>query len=302
MSRALRAILLLCLAAVAPLALAEPVTEPAPTVVNATQTPTLTGRPVQIDLYWRERPRPLGTPGAVAESGAQDAEDLAAAAARGVVVLAHGFMRSRHAMAGHARSLAEAGFLAIASDLPYSVSARDNGEALGELVALIERGRFSPPLPVPHAGAVAARLDLTAAGESGKAKSAAAPRVVLLGYSAGALAALFAAERPGVVAYVGLDPIDFAGGEGLVVARRLAIPTVLIYGPPSACNVLRIADTWNTAFADLREARFIEHASHCDFEAPSDALCAHLCGATNPQRQDAIRAAVVDAVKRLLAD
>lgn len=222
----------------------------APTPPPKALTLTLSGRPVRVDLY------------APAAGGDRDA-----------IILVHGFMRTRASLAGHAAALAEAGYLALASDLPYAVSARDNGEALADLVALLRAGALGPP----------------------------AERVVLAGFSAGALAALFAAvDTPDLAGYIALDPIDFPEHEGLSAARRLSVPAVLLHGPPGVCNVFRVAAPWAAAMPALQGEQLIGNASHCDFEAPSDGLCTHLCGATAPERQAAVRAALLQAVARLL--
>lgn len=223
---------------------------PTPPPKALTLTLTLSGRPVRVDLY------------APAAGGGRDA-----------IILAHGFMRTRASLAGHAAALAEAGYLALASDLPYGVSARDNGEALADLVALLRAGALGPP----------------------------AERVVLAGFSAGALAALFAAvDTPDLAGYIALDPIDFPEHEGLAAARRLSVPAVLLHGPPGACNVFRVAAPWAAAMPALQGEKLIGNASHCDFEAPSDGLCTHLCDATAPERQAAVRAALLQAAARLL--
>lgn len=223
-----------------------------PSAEPQTRTLTLSGRPVRVDLY------------APAAGGGRDA-----------IILAHGFMRTRASLAGHAAALAEAGYLALASDLPYAVSARDNGEALADLVALLRAGALAVPLPVE--------------------------RVVLAGFSAGALAALFAAANtPDLAGYIALDPIDFPEREGLAAARRLTVAAVLLHGPPSACNVFRVAAPWAAAMPALQDEQLFGNASHCDFEAPSDGLCTHLCGATDAERQAAIRAALLQAAARLL--
>ncbi|MBK1681682.1 hypothetical protein [Rhodocyclus tenuis] len=218
---------------------------------NAVRTLTLTlsERPVRVDVH-----APAGK-------------------GRDAIVLAHGFMRTRASLAGHAAALAEAGYLTVASDLPYGVSARDNGEALGDLLALMRAGALGMPVE----------------------------RIVLAGFSAGALAALFAAvNTPDLAGYIALDPVDFPDREGLAAAHHLQIPAVLLHGPPSACNVFRMAAPWAAAMPDLREERLIENASHCDFESPTDGVCTHLCGATTPERQAAVRAALLRAAAALL--
>jgi pimeloyl-ACP methyl ester carboxylesterase len=191
---------------------------------------------------------------------------------RGAVVLAHGFTRSRATMAGHAEALGQAGFWVVVPDLPYLMDSRDNAVALRDLLAVLREGRAGP------------RLE----------------RFVLVGFSAGGLSALLAADTPGVVGYIGLDPFDRPGGVGLTAARKLQIPVFLLRGPAGACNAYGIADPWLGALPNLVEARQIEAASHCDFEAPTDRICRVICGATDPARQAVVREFLVTRVQRLL--
>jgi pimeloyl-ACP methyl ester carboxylesterase len=221
---------------------------PSPAAGMATIDLTLTGRPVKADLY-----QPANPPA-------------------GMVVLAHGFLRSRHNMAGHAAALAAEGYAVVVPDLPYLTDSRDNGRALTELVAQIRSGAFAPAIE----------------------------RVVLIGFSAGGLSTLLAAASPGVAGYVGLDAIDRPGGVGLAAARQLQTPTILIRRPASFCNGYGIAEPWHDALPKLVEQKIIEGASHCDFEAPTDGWCEAFCGSTDAARQQAIREAIVAAVKRLL--
>lgn len=228
-------------------ALARILAGPCEAAVIATDV-ELIGRTVRADVY-----RPDGTP-------------------RGTVVLAHGFLRSRTTMAGHATALARDGALVIVPDLPSWTDSRENGRALVELVARVRAGAFGAPIG----------------------------RVMLVGFSAGGLAALLAAASPGVVAYVGLDAFDRPGGIGLEAARTLRTPAFLVRGPSSFCNAYDIAAPWSAVLPVLAEERTIAGASHCDFEAPTDRWCTLLCGATDPARQQAVRDALRFAVERFL--
>ena len=197
---------------------------------------------------------------------------------RGAAILSHGFTRSRATLAGHARALAEAGVLAITPDLPCTFDFRCNGRALAALVAQLRAGDVLGP-PVE--------------------------RVMLVGFSAGGLSSLLAAEAPGVVGYVGLDPFDRAmAGEtahlGLTAARTLRTETLLLRAPPSRCNAEAVAAPWATALPRLWRDELIAGASHCDFESPSDWMCRLACGDTDPARQQRVRQALLDAAGRWL--
>jgi len=201
-----------------------------------------------------------------------------AGAPRGAVILSHGFTRSRTTLGGHAAALAEAGALALTPDLPYTFDFALNARGLAELVERLRAGgTFGPPLQ----------------------------RVVLVGFSAGGLSSLLAAASPGVVGYVGLDPFDRlssdgAGGLGRDFARGLQTEAILLRAPPSRCNAHSVAEPWGALLPRLRYDRLIDGASHCDFESPTDWMCRVACGATDPQRQGAVRAALLEAVARWL--
>lgn len=188
------------------------------------------------------------------------------------VILAHGFTRSRATMAGHAVSLARDGYWVIVPDLPFLLDSRDNAVALRDLMNQL------------RAGAAGVTLD----------------RYVLVGFSAGGLSALLAADAPGVAGYVGLDPFDRPNGVGLDAARKLQVPAFLLRGPSAGCNAYSIAEPWVRALPRLLEDRQLDQASHCDFEAPTDRLCEFVCGGTAATNQAVVRAFIRAAVRRAL--
>jgi pimeloyl-ACP methyl ester carboxylesterase len=192
---------------------------------------------------------------------------------RDAVILAHGFTRSRETMAGHAAAISLGGLWAVAPDLPYAVDSRDNARALRDLIAALRGGAAGVPLE----------------------------RFVLVGFSAGGLAAILAANSPGVVGYVGLDPFDRPGGVGREAARHLQNPVWLLRGPSSRCNAYAIAEPWVEALPNLVVDRVLPEASHCDFEDPTDRLCEFVCGRVDPARQAAVQAFLLDAVHGAMA-
>lgn len=191
---------------------------------------------------------------------------------RSAVVLVHGFMRTRATMAGHGQALAREGVLAVAPELPYWADSRDNARALVDLLAQLRRGEIAGPIE----------------------------RVVLVGFSAGGLSALLAASAPGVVGYVGLDAFDRPGGVGLAAAQTLPVPSKLLRAPPSFCNAYGISAPWAAALPQPTQDHLIDGATHCDFESPTDRACTLFCGATDPQRQQVVRQALIDAVREWL--
>jgi dienelactone hydrolase len=195
---------------------------------------------------------------------------------RGAAILSHGFTRSRSTLSGHAQALADAGVLAITPDLPCTFDFRCNARALAALVGSLRAGgAFGPPVQ----------------------------GVMLVGFSAGALSSLLAASTPGVVGYVGLDPFDRTmAGEterlGLSAAGRLRTEALLLRAPPSRCNAEAVAAPWGGVLPQLWRDELIAGASHCDFESPSDWMCRLACGDTDPQRQQRVRQAILDAAAR----
>jgi hypothetical protein len=199
-----------------------------------------------------------------------------AGAPRGAVILSHGFTRSRTTLGGHAAAIAAAGAIALSPDLPYTFDFRRNAQGLSELVATLRAGGpFGPPVD----------------------------RVVLVGFSAGGLSSLLAAGAPGVVGYVGLDPFDKVGRDGALgrdFAPGLRTEAVLLRAPPSRCNAQAVAAPWGGLLPRVLRDTVIDGASHCDFESPTDWMCRWACGDTDPARQDAVRAGLLQAVERWL--
>jgi pimeloyl-ACP methyl ester carboxylesterase len=197
---------------------------------------------------------------------------------RGAAILSHGFTRSRRTLAGHAQALADAGVLVLTPDLPCTFDFRCNARALSAMVAVLRAGGgFGAPVE----------------------------RVVLVGFSAGGLSSLLAADTPGVVGYVGLDPFDRAmPGEaehlGLAAAGRLRVEALLLRAPPSRCNAEAVAAPWAAALPALWRDEVMAGASHCDFESPSDWICRLACGDTDPARQQRVRQGLLDAADRWL--
>lgn len=197
---------------------------------------------------------------------------------RGAAILSHGFTRSRRTLGGHAQALADVGVLALTPDLPCTFDFRCNARALAALVGSLRAG-----------GAFGAPVE----------------RVMLVGFSAGGLSSLLAADAPGVVGFVGLDPFDRAmSGEtehlGLAAAGRLRTEALLLRAPPSRCNAEAVAAPWATVLPALWRDEVIAGASHCDFESPTDGLCRLACGDTDPARQQQVLQGLLEAAARWL--
>lgn len=205
---------------------------------------TLADRATLVDLYW-----PVADP------------------SRGLVVIAHGFTRSRARHAVLARRLADEGFAVAVPNLPHWTRARGNADAIVDLVREVEAERALASRPV-----------------------------VLIGTSAGGLASLLATDRIARLAlWIGLDPVD-AFGVAEEPARKLRVPAVILRAPSCVCNVGGSARRIAAWLPNLRTELRVEGASHCDFEDTTTARCQTICGPAEPARQALIVEAAVKAV------
>jgi dienelactone hydrolase len=197
---------------------------------------------------------------------------------KGAAILTHGFTRSRTTMGEHAQALAARGVLAITPDMPCTFDFRCNASAITEMVSLLR--------------------NTNTFGSSSQ-------RVMLVGFSAGGLSSLLAADTPGVVGFVGLDPFDRVLANeteraGINASRKLTTEALLLRAPASRCNANAVAAPWGTELKSLWRDDLIAGASHCDFEAPTDWKCRLACGDTDPARQLQVRSGILDAAARWL--
>ena len=192
---------------------------------------------------------------------------------RGGAILAHGFLRPRTTLRHHAAALAARGVVALVPSLPYRADPAGNARALREMTAQLREGRFAP----------------------------AVSRVVLIGFSAGALAAVLAAPGlPGLAGLVALDPFDRRSQPGRDSARLVAVPTTVMRAPPAACNGHGSAAAWAGVLPQLDRDVLIPRATHCDFEAPTTLACRIACFGSDEARRGIIGETLVEAVGRYL--
>ena len=126
---------------------------------------------------------------------------------------------------------------------------------------------------------------------------------MLVCFSAEGLSSLLAADEPGVVGFVVLDPFDRSvSGEaerlGLAAADCAPRPGCCV--PPSRCNAEAVAAPWGTALPALWRDEPIAGASHCEFESPTRWLCRRACGDADPARPQRVRPGLLDAAARRL--
>jgi pimeloyl-ACP methyl ester carboxylesterase len=121
-------------------------------------------------------------------------------------------------------------------------------------------------------------------------------RVVLVGFSLGGLASILAADAPGIVGWVGLDPVDLRDHRGLEAARSLRIPATLVRAPATPCNAYGNAAPWSKVFAQPAGDTMLADATHCDFESPTDGWCRFFCGENDAARERHVLEALLAAV------
>lgn len=192
-----------------------------------------------------------------------------------LVIVVHGFSRSRQNMAGWGRHLAGAGFVAVVPDLPAWSDHARNGLFLSQL----REHLLSDP-------AWQARIDPARFG--------------LLGFSAGALASLLsAAASPGLAIWVGLDPVDHEG-RGVHAAAMLQLPAVVLTAEPSACNADGNARDIVAALPQGEHFR-IAGAVHVDGEWPTSWLAERVCGRSTEEKRRAFQERATQALKDAFA-
>jgi dienelactone hydrolase len=128
-----------------------------------------------------------------------------------VVIVAHGFTRSKRYMAGCGADLAAQGITAIVPTQPALADHALNARALAEIVEKIRSGEL-------------------------KLRVKANKKVGLMGFSMGGLTTLLAASKTSVDAWVGLDPVDM-DGSGAKAAATLDVPSAILCAEPEPWNL-----------------------------------------------------------------
>jgi dienelactone hydrolase len=206
-------------------------------VVKSELKVKLTGKEVAVDFY-----RPQGLKQAP------------------VVVVAHGFSRSRLNMSGWGGLLASHGFLVAIPDLPAWSDHERNSQAIRELLdRILSKSLVTEPAPNGEAA--------------------------LMGFSMGGLATLLAAAtHDHVRCWVGLDPVD-ASRMGAEAAKQLQIPSAVLLAEPNRCNAQGNARQMVAGLSGPLLALRVQNGTHTDPEQPTDWLAELVCGKADPNRR-----------------
>lgn len=193
-----------------------------------------------------------------------------------MVVVAHGFTRSKRYMAGWGADLAARGMAAAVLTQPFLARHEANARAIRELIKLGRAGKW----PGVQQGG----------GE-----------VALVGYSMGGLTTLLAAaglDEP-IAAWVGLDPVDFEG-RGQRVAGRVQATGLALLAEPAPFNREGNALAMLRPYGGPLQVLKVTGASHMDAEYPTDRLGQWACGWVKPERQAQFRRLALDFLKATL--
>jgi len=163
-----------------------------------------------------------------------------------LVIIGHGFMRSKRRMAYLAQHLAGWGLSVVNLEFCNSKFWAGNHDLNGADMVAVSRKL--------HAG-----------------------KVIYTGFSAGGLAAMVAANLDkNTRAFFGLDMVDNQG-LGKKIAPKLVVPFYGLVAAPSACNANNNGlDSY--ALVPHSNVIKVEDSSHCHFEFPVDGKCSFVCG------------------------
>lgn len=182
-----------------------------------------------------------------------------------IIVVAHGFTRSKRYMAGWGGHLAGEGFFVAVPTQPAFADHALNGRFLA---ALVEKYRDKR-------------------------------RVALMGFSMGGLTTLLATTHTPVDAWVGLDPVDM-NGKGKEAATKLKAPSALLLAEPGPWNKQGNAQAIADAIPGEKEVLRIPGATHLDAEWPTDLLGQLACGFVDEKRQRQFREKATQFLKKTL--
>jgi dienelactone hydrolase len=173
-----------------------------------------------------------------------------------LVLIAHGFARSKRYMAWWGAELAGEGFLAAVPTLPALAEHDLNARVLCELLEQLRQGRV-------------------------RLKVKPGPQVALVGFSMGGFTTLVVAAKQPVDAWVGLDPVITDRSQEI---KDPGIPCAILRAEPGAWNWNGNARSLAAALHGPKLLLKVRSATHLDAESPTDALGQSLCGRSDPVR------------------
>ncbi|MBX7206736.1 MAG: hypothetical protein K1X78_00375 [Verrucomicrobiaceae bacterium] len=193
-----------------------------------------------------------------------------------LVVVAHGFTRTKRYMAGWGALLAGHGFIVAVPTQPALADHALNARVLAALPDELRSGRL----------ALLARPS---------------QRAALAGFSMGGLTTFLAmAQRP-VDAWVGLDPVGM-DESWLRVAGAVNAPCAILRGEPQAWNMSGNSRRLALALHGPKFVAKVRGATHLDPESPTDILGQIACGRSDAKRRAIFESYTVAFLKAVLSD
>lgn len=176
-----------------------------------------------------------------------------------VVIVVHGFARSKDNMSGWGSFLADHGYFVVVPNLPFWANHSKNAEFISELINYIY--------------------------SNSDYKSIINNDLALVGFSAGGLATLIAtSENTRVKLWIGLDPVD-VGNLGSQAAKNINCPTYIIAAPAGACNANNNYKDFIISLKDNTLVK-IDGAVHVDAEWPTTRFAELFCGKSTQQKRE----------------
>jgi dienelactone hydrolase len=185
-----------------------------------------------------------------------------------LLVLAHGFLRTKENMRGWAELFASHGIRTVSVSFCNSSLLNGNHEQNATDLRLVADQLAGEQTPVFYAG-----------------------------YSAGGLsAAIAAAADTRTFGYLGIDPVE--SGGLMAEIDKIDSPALYLLGVPNACN--RDGAT-RPVLPPASPAWLIEvpFATHCTFEDPTDQTCIRLCGGVTPESANAQLRQIIQGIGTL---
>ncbi|QWV00122.1 alpha/beta hydrolase [Francisella salimarina] len=176
-----------------------------------------------------------------------------------VVIVVHGFSRSKDNMSGWGNFLASHGYFVVVPNLPFWANHSRNAEFISELINYIYNNTGYTSIINNN--------------------------LALVGFSAGGLATLIAtSENTRVKLWIGLDPVD-VGNLGSQAAKNINCPTYIIAASASACNA---NNNYKNFITNLKENNLIkiDGAVHVDAEWPTSRFAELFCGRSTQQKRE----------------
>ncbi len=176
-----------------------------------------------------------------------------------VVIVVHGFSRSKDNMSGWGNFLASYGYFVVVPNLPFWANHSRNAEFIAELINYIYNNTGYTSIINNN--------------------------LALVGFSAGGLATLIAtSESTKVKLWIGLDPVD-VGNLGSQAAKNINCPTYIIAAPASACNA---NNNYKDFIISLKDNTLIKvsGAVHVDAEWPTSRFAELFCGRSTQQKRE----------------